>query len=183
MKLIECVPNFSEGADLSVIKAITATIEATDGVKLLDVDPGKDTNRTVVTFIGDPENVITAAFEAIKKASILIDMSKQTGEHPRMGATDVCPLIPVSNVSMNECVRYSHILAKKVGNELGIPIYLYELATLFHSYWNLGKDNISFRFIHENKPTSLAKLIILKCISRVVKSGLDLIGVNSPSKM
>ena len=126
MKLIECVPNFSEGADLSVIKSITATIERTDGVKLLDVDPGKDTNRTVVTFIGDPENVITAAFEAIKKASILIDMSKQTGEHPRMGATDVCPLIPVSNVSMNECVRYSHILAKKVGNELGIPIYLYE---------------------------------------------------------
>ncbi len=126
MKLIECVPNFSEGADLSIIKSITDKIESINSVELLDVDPGKDTNRTVVTFVGSPEQVIEAAFLAIKEASFLIDMSKHRGEHPRMGATDVCPLVPVANVTMEECIKYSKILAKKVGEELQIPVFLYE---------------------------------------------------------
>jgi len=101
-KIIECVPNFSEGNDLAIVKQITDVIEAVEGVKLLDVDPGKATNRTVVTLVGNPEAVIEAAFLAIKKASEIIDMSKHHGEHPRMGATDVCPLIPISNISMEE---------------------------------------------------------------------------------
>ncbi len=127
-KIIECVPNFSEGNDLNVIRQITAEIEKIDGVKLLDVDPGKATNRTVVTFVGEPEPVIEAAFQAIKKASELIDMSKHTGEHPRMGATDVCPLIPVSGISMEETAEYAHKLGKRVGEELKLPIYMYEKA-------------------------------------------------------
>ena len=129
MKLIECVPNFSEGADLSIIKSITDKIESINSVELLDVDPGKDTNRTVVTFVGSPEQVIEAAFLAIKEASFLIDMSKHRGEHPRMGATDVCPLVPVANVTMEECIKYSKILAKKVGEELQIPVFLYESSS------------------------------------------------------
>lgn len=127
-QLIECVPNFSEGNDLSVIKQITDEIESVDGVKLLDVDPGKATNRTVVTFVGSPEAVIEAAFRAVCKASELIDMSKHKGEHPRMGATDVCPLVPVSNISMEETVEYAHQLAKRIGEELNIPVYCYENA-------------------------------------------------------
>ncbi|TNE78681.1 MAG: glutamate formimidoyltransferase [Bacteroidetes bacterium] len=127
-KIIECVPNFSEGNDLNVIRQITAEVEKIDGVKLLDVDPGKATNRTVVTFVGEPEPVIEAAFQAIKKASELIDMSKHTGEHPRMGATDVCPLIPVSGISMEETAEYAHKLGKRVGEELNLPIYMYEKA-------------------------------------------------------
>lgn len=127
-KLIECVPNFSEGRDLSIIKQITDQIETVEGVKLLDVDPGFATNRTVVTFVGTPEEVIEAAFKAIKKASEIIDMSKHKGEHPRFGATDVCPLVPVSNISMDETVVYAHKLAERVGKELNIPIYCYENA-------------------------------------------------------
>ncbi len=127
-KIIECVPNFSEGSDLSVINQITDEISAIEGVKLLDVDPGKATNRTVVTFVGDPDAVIEAAFRAIKKASQLIDMSKHKGEHPRMGATDVCPLIPIAGISMEETVEYAHKLAKRVGEDLGIPVYMYEAA-------------------------------------------------------
>ena len=127
-QLIECVPNFSEGQDLSIIKAITDEIEKVDGVKLLDVDPGKATNRTVVTFVGTPNEVVEAAFLAIKKASELIDMSKHSGEHPRMGATDVCPMIPISNISMEETVKYAEKLAKRVGEDLQIPVYLYEEA-------------------------------------------------------
>src|SRR6478609_2361860 len=119
-QVIECVPNFSEGKDLSVIKQITDEIESVEGVRLLNVDPGKATNRTVVTFVGDPEAVVQAAFKAIKKAGELIDMSKHTGEHPRMGATDVCPLIPVANISMEETVAYATQLAKRVGEELQI---------------------------------------------------------------
>ena len=126
MKLIECVPNFSEGVDESIIKEITHEISSVNNVTLLDVDPGKDTNRTVVTFIGSPDKVISAAFLAIKKAAILIDMTKHKGEHPRMGATDVCPLIPITGVSMDECVKYSHQLAKKVADELNISVFLYE---------------------------------------------------------
>ncbi|MBA3663878.1 MAG: glutamate formimidoyltransferase [Bacteroidetes bacterium] len=127
-QLIECVPNFSEGVDLNIIKQITHEIEQVDGVKLLNVDPGKATNRTVVTFVGEPDAVIEAAFRAIKKAGELIDMSKHKGEHPRMGATDVCPLIPIAGISMEETAKFSRKLAKRVGEELKIPVYLYEEA-------------------------------------------------------
>src|SRR5213075_1171581 len=115
-KLIECVPNFSEGRDLNIIKQITHEIESVDGVKLLNVDPGKATNRTVVTFVGEPGAVIQAAFLAIKKAGELIDMSKHKGEHPRMGATDVCPLIPIANITMEETAKWAQKLAERVGN-------------------------------------------------------------------
>ena len=125
-QLIECVPNFSEGRDMSVIKQITDEIEKIENVKLLDVDPGADMNRTVVTFVGDPKGVKEAAFQAIKKASELIDMSNHTGSHPRMGATDVCPFVPVSGISIDETIELSKEVAKRVGEELRIPIYLYE---------------------------------------------------------
>ncbi len=126
--LIECVPNFSEGRDLTVIQQITDTIESVEGVQLLDVDPGKATNRTVVTFVGAPEAVVEAAFRGIQKAAELIDMSRHQGEHPRMGATDVCPLIPIANISMEETAEWAHTLAKRVGEALDIPVYLYENA-------------------------------------------------------
>ena len=128
MQIIECVPNFSEGNDLNIIKQITDEIEAVAGARLLNVDPGKATNRTVVTFVGNPEAVIEAAFRAIKKAGELIDMSSHKGEHPRMGATDVCPMIPVSNISMEETAAWAKKLAKRVGEELLLPVYLYESA-------------------------------------------------------
>ncbi len=127
-QLIECVPNFSEGRDMSIIKQITDQIETVDGVKLLNVDPGAATNRTVVTMVGTPDEVLEAAIRAIKKASELIDMRKHKGEHPRFGATDVCPLVPVSNITMEETVEYAHKLAKRIGEELKIPIYCYENA-------------------------------------------------------
>ena len=126
--IIECVPNFSEGNNLEIINEITDQIESVVGVRLLNVDPGKATNRTVVTFVGNPDAVIEAAFLAIKKAGELIDMSKHKGEHPRMGATDVCPLIPISGISLEETAAYAQKLAKRVGNELQIPVYLYEAA-------------------------------------------------------
>ena len=125
-KLIECVPNFSEGKNLDIIKQITDEIEKIDGTKLLDVDPGYDMNRTVVTFVGSPKQVKEAAFQAIKKAVELIDMTTHQGSHPRMGATDVCPFIPVSGVTIDECIQLSKEVAERVGNELNIPIYLYE---------------------------------------------------------
>lgn len=125
-QLIECVPNFSEGNDLNIIKQITDSIESVEGVKLLNVDPGKATNRTVVTFVGEPAAVVEAAFKGISKAAELIDMSKHKGEHPRMGATDVCPFIPVANISMEETATWATKLAERVGNELKIPAYLYE---------------------------------------------------------
>ena len=127
-QIIECVPNISEGRDQKIIDSIAAVAETVEGVKLLDVDPGKATNRTVITFVGEPEPVIEAAFRIIKKASELIDMSKHSGEHPRFGATDVCPLVPISNISMEETVEYAHKLGKRVGEELGIPGYFYENA-------------------------------------------------------
>ena len=130
MKLIECVPNFSEGRDRAVIDAITREIEAVDGAALLDVDPGAATNRTVVTFAGSPGAVEEAAFRAIAKAAELIDMSKHTGEHPRMGATDVCPFVPVEGATMDDCVEIARRLAERVGSELGIPVYLYEHAAI-----------------------------------------------------
>lgn len=128
MKIIECVPNFSEGNHPDIIRSITEAIESVEGVKLLNTDPGKATNRTVVTFVGEPEPVIEAAFRGIRRASELIDMSRHKGEHPRMGATDVCPLIPVSGISMEETAGYAQKLAERVGKELQIPVYLYEAA-------------------------------------------------------
>jgi glutamate formiminotransferase/formiminotetrahydrofolate cyclodeaminase len=138
-KLIECVPNFSEGRNMDIIKQITDEIEKIDEVKLLDVDPGADMNRTVVTFIGSPEGVKDAAFNAIKKASELIDMSTHTGSHPRMGATDVCPFVPVNEVSIEECVELSKEVAKRVGEELGIPVYLYEKSAQSPERENLAR--------------------------------------------
>lgn len=137
-KLIECVPNFSEGRDMAIIEQITAEIKAVEGVSLLDVDPGASTNRTVVTLVGEPEPVIEAAFRAIRKASQLIDMSKHSGAHPRMGATDVCPLIPISGITFEECIIYARLLGNRVGEELGIPIYLYEKAASAPNRENLA---------------------------------------------
>ena len=127
-KLIECVPNISEGRDKEKIELISKVVEKVEGVKLLNVDPGNATNRTVITFIGEPQNVIDAAFLLVKTAQENIDMSTHKGEHPRMGATDVCPLVPISNISMQETVEWAQKLAKKIGNELGIPVYCYEEA-------------------------------------------------------
>src|SRR6266536_3799527 len=137
-KLIECVPNFSEGRDLDVIRQITGAIESMDGVALLDVDPGASTNRTVVTFVGSPEGAVEAAFRAIRKAAEVIDMRKHKGAHPRMGATDVCPFVPVSNVSWEEAIACAHQLGKRVGEELKIPVYLYEKAAKDKARSNLS---------------------------------------------
>ena len=138
-QLIECVPNFSEGQRPEIIKQITDEIEKVEGVRLLDVDPGYDMNRTVVTFIGNAKGVKEAAFNSIKKASELIDMSKHKGSHPRMGATDVCPFVPVSGITTEECIELSKEVAKKVGEELGIPVYLYEKSAAKPERENLAK--------------------------------------------
>ena len=137
-QLIECVPNISEGRDLKKINEIANVVTTIEGVKLLDIDPGKATNRTVITFVGEPKQVIEAALKLIKKASELIDMSKQTGEHPRFGATDVCPLVPIANISMNETAKYAHELGKRVGDELGISGYFYENAARSDDRKNLA---------------------------------------------
>ena len=137
-RLVECVPNFSEGRDMAVIDQITAEIKSVEGVSLLNVDPGFATNRTVVTFIGEPEVVCEAAFKAVRKAQELIDMRGHHGEHPRMGATDVCPLVPVANITMEETVEYARALAKRVGEELSIPVYCYESAASSPARKNLA---------------------------------------------
>jgi glutamate formiminotransferase / formiminotetrahydrofolate cyclodeaminase len=137
-KLIECVPNFSEGGDLDIIRQITGAIESVDGVSLLDVDPGASTNRTVVTFVGSPKVAVEAAFRGIQKAAELIDMRKHKGAHPRMGATDVCPFVPISNVSWEEAIACAKELGKRVGEELNIPVYLYEKAAKDKSRSNLA---------------------------------------------
>lgn len=137
-QLIECVPNISEGRDINKIQTIANIVKTVEGVKLLDIDPGKATNRTVITFVGEPEKVIEAAFRLIRKASELIDMSKQTGEHPRFGATDVCPLVPIANISMEETAKYAHQLGKRVGEELGISGYFYENAATSNERKNLA---------------------------------------------
>lgn len=137
-QIIECVPNFSEGRDLTVIKQITDVIESCEGVRLLDVDPGAATNRTVVTLVGTPDEVIEAAFQAIKKAASLIDMSKHSGAHPRFGATDVCPLVPVANITMEEVAEYARKLGKRIGEELNIPVYCYEDAAFTKERRNLA---------------------------------------------
>ena len=136
--IIECVPNFSEGINTGTIQAITREIETVKGVRLLNVDPGKATNRTVVTFVGDPASVVEAAFRAIRKAGELIDMQKHSGEHPRMGATDVCPLIPVSGISLEDTADWARKLAERVGTEIKIPVYLYEAAQKNNSRKNLS---------------------------------------------
>ncbi|MBN1144769.1 MAG: glutamate formimidoyltransferase, partial [Bacteroidales bacterium] len=137
-QLIECVPNFSEGRDMQIIRQITDAIQQVEGVRLLDVDPGKATNRTVVTFVGAPEAVCNAAFLAVKKASELIDMRKHHGAHPRFGATDVCPLVPVSGITMDEVVQYARSLARRIGDELHIPVYCYESAAIEEKRRNLA---------------------------------------------
>lgn len=137
-KLIECVPNFSEGRDLDLIRQITDEIEKVDGVKLLDVDPGATTNRSVVTFVGTPDEVIEAAFQAVKKAQELIDMRYHKGDHPRFGATDVCPLVPISGITMQETAEYAHKLAKRIGSELNIPVFTYENAATEEKRRNLA---------------------------------------------
>ncbi len=137
-KLIECVPNFSEGRDMAVIRQITDEIERIDGVKLLDVDPGATTNRTVVTFVGEPDAVCEAAFAAVRKAQELIDMRQHKGDHPRFGATDVCPLVPISGVSMDETAEYARKLAERIGRELSIPVYCYENAATEEKRRNLA---------------------------------------------
>ncbi|MBR4530794.1 glutamate formimidoyltransferase [bacterium] len=137
-KIIECVPNFSEGRDMSVIDKITAEIKKVSGVRLLDIDPGYDTNRTVVTFVGEPEAVKQAAFAAVKKSHELIDMRHHKGAHPRFGACDVCPVIPVSGVTMDECVEIAHELGKRLGEELDYPVYFYEYAATSPERRNLA---------------------------------------------
>ncbi len=137
-QLIECVPNISEGRDMNIINQVTAEIEKVEGVKLLDVDPGATSNRTVITFVGEPEKVCEAAFRVVKKAAELIDMRNHHGAHPRQGATDVCPLIPVSNISMEEVVEYARALGKRFGEELGIPVYCYEEAAFQPKRKNLA---------------------------------------------
>ncbi|MBO7300125.1 MAG: glutamate formimidoyltransferase [Tidjanibacter sp.] len=137
-RLIECVPNFSEGRDLEVIRQITDAIESVEGVKLLDVDPGKATNRTVVTFVGEPEAVVEAAFRGVKKASEVIDMRLHHGEHPRIGATDVCPLVPVAGVTLEECAAMARTLAERIATELSVPTYCYEAAALRPERKNLA---------------------------------------------
>jgi glutamate formiminotransferase/formiminotetrahydrofolate cyclodeaminase len=127
-KIVECVPNFSEGRDQNVIRQITDAIESVQDVELLDVDPGASTNRTVVTFIGPPEAVAEAAFQAVNTAARVIDMRKHAGEHARFGATDVCPFVPVAGVDMDECVAIARSVGRRIGEELGIPVYLYEQA-------------------------------------------------------
>lgn len=139
-QLIECVPNFSEGRDMGVIRQITDVIESVEGVKLLDVDPGKATNRTVVTFVGEPEAVLEAAFRAVSKAAEVIDMRHHKGEHPRFGATDVCPLVPIRNISMEEVAELARKLAKRIGNELKIPVYCYENAAFIEVRRNLANN-------------------------------------------
>ncbi|HNS47513.1 MAG TPA: glutamate formimidoyltransferase [Bacteroidales bacterium] len=137
-QLIECVPNFSEGNDMGIIRQITGQIESVEGVRLLDVDPGKATNRTVVTFVGEPDGVLEAAFLAVKRASEVIDMRFHKGEHPRFGATDVCPLVPIRGITMEEVAELARKLARRIGDELGIPVYCYENAAFTEERRNLA---------------------------------------------
>lgn len=157
-RLIECVPNFSEGRDRAVIKQITDAIESVEGVRLLDVDPGEATNRTVVTFVGDPESVQEAAFRGVRKAAEIIDMSRHHGAHPRMGATDVCPLIPVSGVTLEEAAEMARDLGRRIADELNIPVYAYEASALKPGRKNLAVcrrgeyEGLAERFGGENGP-------------------------------
>ena len=137
-QIVECVPNFSEGRDMGVIRQITDAVESVKGVKLLDVDPGEATNRTVVTFVGEPADVVEAAFRAVGKAAQLIDMRQQHGAHPRIGASDVLPIVPVSGITLEECAEISRQLAKRIADELNIPCYCYEAAAFTPERRNLA---------------------------------------------
>ena len=137
-RIIECVPNFSEGRDKNIIRQITAAIETVEGVKLLDVDPGEATNRTVVTFVGEPEAVVEAAFRGVRKAAELIDMRNHHGAHPRMGATDVLPLIPIAGITLEECAALARKLAERIAGELRVPTYCYEAAAFAPERRNLA---------------------------------------------
>ncbi len=154
-QLIECVPNISEGRDMNIINQVVAEVEKVEGVKLLDVDPGATTNRTVITFVGEPEQVCEAAFMLVKKAQELIDMRNHHGDHPRFGATDVCPLIPVANIAMDEVVGYARKLGERIGTELNIPIYCYESAAFEPKRRNLAScrkgeyEGLSARIVTE----------------------------------
>lgn len=178
-QLIECVPNFSEGRNLDVIKQITDVIEKSEGVKLLDVDPGFTTNRTVVTFVGTPEEVIATAYKAIAKAKELIDMRGHHGDHPRFGATDVCPLVPVSNITMEETAEYARRLAKKVGEELNIPVFCYENAAFEPKRRNLANcRNGEYEALKERIASTEWKPDFGPCefTEEVAKSGASAIG-------
>lgn len=178
-QLIECVPNFSEGRNLEVIKQITDVIEKSEGVKLLDVDPGFTTNRTVVTFVGTPEEVIATAYKAIAKAKELIDMRGHHGDHPRFGATDVCPLVPVSNITMEETAEYARKLAKKVGEELNIPVFCYENAAFEPKRRNLANcRNGEYEALKERIASAEWKPDFGPCefTEEVAKSGASAIG-------
>lgn len=178
-QLIECVPNFSEGRNLDVIKQITDVIEKSEGVKLLDVDPGFTTNRTVVTFVGTPEEVIATAYKAIAKAKELIDMRGHHGDHPRFGATDVCPLVPVSNITMEETAEYARKLAKKVGEELNIPVFCYENAAFEPKRRNLANcRNGEYEALKERIASAEWKPDFGPCelTEEVAKSGASAIG-------
>ena len=178
-QLIECVPNFSEGRNLDIIKQITDVIEKSEGVKLLDVDPGFTTNRTVVTFVGTPEEVIATAYKAIAKAKELIDMRGHHGDHPRFGATDVCPLVPVSNITMEETAEYARKLAKKVGEELNIPVFCYENAAFEPKRRNLANcRNGEYEALKERIASAEWKPDFGPCefTEEVAKSGASAIG-------
>ena len=181
-KIIECVPNFSEGRDMQVIGQITAEIEKIGGVNLLDVDPGAATNRTVVTFVGTPEAVVEAAFQAIKKAGEVIDMRHHHGEHPRMGATDVCPLVPIANITMDECAQLARELAKRVGDELGIPVYCYENAAFRPERRNLANcrageyEGIADKFKDPNWKPDFGPTVFN---DRVAHTGCTMIGARN----
>lgn len=178
-QIVECVPNFSEGRDLNVIKQITAEVEAVEGVKLLDVDPGEATNRTVVTFVGEPDAVVEAAFNAVKKAAELIDMRRHHGAHPRIGATDVLPIVPVSGITLEECAEISRRLARRIADELAIPCYCYEAAALKSERKNLAVcrkgeyEGIAERIMDENeKPDFGAR----PYDEQVAKTGCTVVG-------
>ena len=156
-QLIECVPNISEGRDIKKINQIANIVETVDGIKLLDIDPGAATNRTVITFVGEPKQVIKAAFLLIKKAAELIDMSKHTGEHPRFGATDVCPLVPISGITLEETAKYAEMLGKAVGDELGIPVYLYESAAS-KLKTIVKRIYITVNTVNKNKTSTILKI-------------------------
>ena len=141
-RIVECVPNFSEGRDKAIIRQITSAIESSGGVKLLDVDPGEATNRTVVTFVGSPEAVVEAAFAGVKRAAELIDMRRHKGAHPRMGATDVLPLIPICGITLAECAELARKLAERIAAELHVPTYCYEAAAFIPERRNLADENV-----------------------------------------
>ncbi|MDR0953495.1 MAG: glutamate formimidoyltransferase [Elusimicrobiota bacterium] len=178
-KLVECVPNFSEGRDMSVIKQITDAIETVDGIKLLNVDPGFATNRTVVTFVGAPENVVEAAFRAVRKASELIDMRRHKGAHPRLGATDVLPFIPIANITLEECAQLARSLAKRVYEELGIPTYNYEAAANRPERRNLAVVRRGeYEFLHKrmSDPKDAPDFGPATFTEQAAKSGATIIG-------